>query len=190
MVLPSLPLATTVNSPCKHLRTDQNTPNRRIGLKPIPGLFSPPHAILPKRRHGSIWWRNRAEARPTIRARVEAYARRPAGAREAWRGGGAAAGPSAPAGAAGVAGGSARACAGPCAARNSGHPSTASATAAAAARRAEYLMRHLGGCGAPFGLDVQLPDATPPPQRPSVAAEPAASCCPCWRRHRCTSTRC
>ncbi|PUZ47591.1 hypothetical protein GQ55_7G178100 [Panicum hallii var. hallii] len=51
------------------------------------------------------------------------------------------------------------------AARNSGHPSTATATAAAAARRPEHpsvhdgLMRHLGGCGAPFGL-------TPPPRDP------------------------
>jgi WRKY transcription factor 2 len=53
------------------------------------------------------------------------------------------------------------------AARNSGHPSTATATAAAAARRPEHpsvhdgLMRHLGGCGAPFGL--------PPPPRDPLA---------------------
>ena len=52
------------------------------------------------------------------------------------------------------------------AARNSGHPSTA--TGAAAARRPEHpsvhdgLMRHLGGCGALFGL-------APPPSRDPLA---------------------
>ncbi|CAN6249018.1 unnamed protein product [Urochloa humidicola] len=55
------------------------------------------------------------------------------------------------------------------AARNSGHPSTATAAtgAAAAARRPEHpsvhdgLMRHLGSCGPPFGL--------PPPSRDPLA---------------------
>ena len=52
------------------------------------------------------------------------------------------------------------------AARNSGHPSTT--TGAAAARRPEHpsvhdgLMRHLGGCGALFGL-------APPPSRDPLA---------------------
>ncbi|RCV34066.1 hypothetical protein SETIT_7G133100v2 [Setaria italica] len=54
------------------------------------------------------------------------------------------------------------------AARNSGHPSTATATGAAAARRPEHpsahdgLMRHLGSCGAPFALPLPSRDPLAP----------------------------